>query len=57
MGFGETRKGKFPSKIIETIPEQAGNVVLRLSPHHCELNPNELARGGENSMSQLKIKK
>ena len=57
MGFGETRKGKSPSKIVETIPKQAGNVVLRLSPHHCELNPNELARGGENSMSQLKIKK
>ena len=47
MGFGETRKGKFPSKIIEAIEEQAGHVVLRLPPYHCKLNPTELAWAAE----------
>ena len=43
MGFGGTRKGKFPSKIIEAIAEQAGHVVLRLHPYHCQPNSTELA--------------
>ena len=38
---------KFPSKIIEAIAEQAGHVVLRLPPCHCELNPTESACAAE----------
>ena len=36
--LAKQEKEKFPSKIIEAIVEQAGHVVLRLPPYHCELN-------------------
>ena len=47
MDFGGTKRGKFPSKIIEAIAEQAGHVVLRLPPYHCELSPIDLALAAE----------
>ena len=35
-------RDRYPTKIVESTGKNAGHEILRLPPHHCELNPIEM---------------